>query len=661
MIGLLVVGVILFGYTFYNSKQTEKFQREQFVADSIARVEHPERFVDQVPVSPESEEVRRQQEEYAQATEQAKQEALVANLGHSLVEAANAEEKSYVLENEVIKMSVSSKGAIVTNVELKDYKRYGGDPLMLFKEGTAKFDMELFIKRSYNSAQINTAEYVFTDVRTVDNVLPDGKMSQSLHLRLPIDTLNKAAIEYVYTVYPDNYMVDFDVNFVDMTEYTSNLTYFNFDWNATTLQNEKGFKNENMYTTIAYRYPEAKKVQELGASDGERSEKVTTKVNWVSFKQQFFSSVFIAKDNFADATFDFKTYAPESDEIKDFSATFAVPYEPTQDSYNFQFYFGPNKYSTLKAYDLELERVIPLGGKMLGWINTGFTINIFNWLGKYIASYGIIILILTMMIKLIILPLTYKSYMSSAKMRVLKPQIDEIGERFPKQEDALKKQQATMELYKRCGVSPMGGCLPMLIQMPILFAMFRFFPSSIELRGEHFLWADDLSSYDSVLNLPFNIPFYGDHVSLFTLLMAISLFFYSKLTYKQTASAGPQMAGMKFMTVYLMPLMMLVWFNSYASGLTYYYLLSQIFTIMIMQIIRYSVNEEKLLAKLNSNAEKSVKNPNAKKKSKWQARYEEALKQQQQMQREQSSPGGHQKAHTAKPQSTKNQPPKKRK
>ena len=667
LIGLLIVGVILFGYSFYTSKQAAKYEAERFRADSIDRAEHPERYVETLPASADSEARRAEIEAQRQADEQAKQDALIATLGESLVAASQAEAQTYLLENEVMKIWISSRGGEVTNVELKDYTRgdlkHKGDPLMLFKEGSAKFDMELFIKRSFNTAQINTTDYVFTDARITEQPLADdGGVSRSLSLRLPVDPATGSAIEYVYTLYPDNYMVDFDVNFINMKEYTSNLTFFTFDWDVTSLQNEKGFKNENMYTTVAYRYPDTRKIHQLGASDGEKEEKITTQLNWVSFKQQFFSSIFIADNAFNEAEFGYKTANPNSGEIKEFSATFTVPYDPDQDNYAFRFYFGPNQYSILRSYDLKLEKVIPLGGSLISWINTGLTINVFNWLSKFISSYGIIILILTIMVKIIILPLTYKSYMSSAKMRVLQPEIAEINARYPNQEDALKKQQAIMALYKRCGVNPMGGCLPMLIQLPVLIAMFRFFPSSIELRGQSFLWADDLSSYDSVLNLPFNIPFYGDHVSLFTLLMAVSLFVYSKMTYKQTQAAGPQMAGMKFMTLYLMPILMLCWFNSYASGLTYYYLLSQLFTILIMCIIRYSVNEEKLLAKLQDNAAKADRNAASKTKSKWQMRYEEALRQQQEMQRQrQQAYGGSQKAHTAKPQSTKSQPSKKRK
>ncbi len=665
LIGLLLVGVILFGYTFFTSRQQARIREEMRIADSIDRAEHPEKYVERIVGEAGGDTLALVREERRIADSMAREAAQAANLGEALVAASKADAGTYMIENDVMRMWVSTRGAQVVNVELKDYKRYGGEePLKLFKEGSASFDMELFIRRAFNTVQINTADYVFPEVDEGTVVLADGVQASRLSMRLPLDTLSTASIEYVYTLRPDDYMVDFDVRFNGMDDYTSNMAFFNFDWKATTLQNEKGFKNENNNTTIAYRYPGAKKVQQLTPSEGSRGDKVTTRVEWLNFKQQFFSSVFLADDDFADAEFGFDTYRPGTGMIKDYRATFTVPYDPGKEEYGFSFYFGPNKYSVLRSYDRKLEKIIPLGGNLIGWINTGFTIPVANWLSKFITNYGIIILLLTVMIKLIILPLTYKSYMSSAKMRVLKPEIDALNEMYPKQEDALRKQQAMMELYRKCGVSPMGGCLPMLIQMPILIAFFRFFPAAIELRGQSFLWADDLSSYDSVLNLPFNIPLYGDHISLFTLLMALALFFYSRITYKQTASAGPQMAGMQFMTVYLMPIMMLLWFNSYASGLTYYYLLSQLFTIIIMTVIRYSVNEEKLLAKLKSNAAKAERMAasGSKTKSKWQQRYEEALRQQQQMQRQQQQNvyGGHQKTHTAKPKSTNMQPPKKR-
>ena len=296
----------------------------------------------------------------------------------------------------------------------------------------------------------------------------------------------------------------------------------------------------------------------------------------------------------------------------------------------YEFYFGPNHYRTLKSYDQHYERIIPLGGSVIGLISRWVIIPVFNFLGRFIENFGIIILLLTVLIKLVVSPLTMKSYISSAKMSVLKPEMDKLNEKYPRQEDALKKQQAMMNLYRRAGVSPMGGCLPMLLQLPILYAMFRFFPASIELRQQPFLWADDLSAYDSILNLPFNIPLYGDHVSLFALLMALSMFIYSKMTSSQMSS-DPSMAGMKFMSVWLMPIMMLFICNNLSSGLSYYYLLSNLITMLQTWFVkRYVVKPEKIHAMLAATEGKPMP------KSKWQQRLEEAQKMQQQMAKEQA-------------------------
>ncbi len=426
-----------------------------------------------------------------------------------------------------------------------------------------------------------------------------------------------------------DYLVDFDVRLVGMAPEMANQSSIGIQWANVSYQNERGFKNENMYTTVAYRFPDESSIEELGMSDGTKSKNVTTAVNWVAFKQQFFSSVFIAPQNVSYADMSFATAQPGSGYVKDFAAQMAVPYTPQTQGYDFAFYFGPNKYSILRKVEaggerLSLERLIPLGWGIFGWINRWCVIPVFDFLRNYIGSFGIIILILAVLIRLVISPLTYKSYVSMAKMRLIKPQVDELTKKYPKQEDAMKRQQATMELYKKAGINPMGGCIPMLIQMPILIAMFRFFPASIELRGQSFLWAHDLSSYDSILNLPFSIPFYGDHVSLFALLMCLSTFAYSYYNYQQTASSQPQMAGMKFMMVYMMPLMLLFWFNDYASGLCYYYLLSNLLTIGQTLVIRRLVDDGKIQAVMAANAAKKSNG----KKSKFQQRYEELLRQQ---------------------------------
>jgi YidC/Oxa1 family membrane protein insertase len=305
-------------------------------------------------------------------------------------------------------------------------------------------------------------------------------------------------------------------------------------------------------------------------------------------------------------------------------------------SKSFHFYFGPNHYPVLKEYDMKFDKLIPLGGWLVGSINKFVIIPIFNWLNRYIANYGLIILILTLMIKLVISPLTWKSYMSSAKMRVLRPEIEKINARYPKEADAMKRQQATMELYKKCDISMFGGCLPVLLQFPILYAMFRFFPASFELRQEGFLWADDLSGYDSILDFGFRIPLYGDHISLFALLMGITMFFYSKMTLNSMDTGQPQMAGMKFMQLYFMPIFMVILCNNFSAGLSYYYMLSNIVTIGQNFVIRkWFVDEKKIYETLQK---KAASNATAK-KSKFQQRLEEAYKIQQQQQQLQQKNG----------------------
>ena len=538
-------------------------------------------------------------------------------------------------------VTFSTRGGQIRDVLLKDYTKYAprGErniPVSLMDPATARFDLSFFVKNGLNNVKVNTMEYVFTP--SAVETTADG--AKAVRMRLPIS--ETAALEYEYLIYDTktparDYLVDFDVRLVNMAAEMANQTSIGIDWSNTSYQNERGFKNENMYTTVAYRFPGESSIEELSMSDEERSKEITTSVNWVAFKQHYFSSVFIAPQNLSYADVGFTTAQPGSGYIKDFSARMTVPYTAQTTGYDFAFYFGPNEYSILKKVgdtdagdgDLYLERLIPLGWGIFGWINRWCVIPVFDFLRNYIPSFGIIILILAVLVRLVISPLTYKSYVSMAKMRLIKPQVDELAKKYPKQEDAMKRQQATMELYKKAGINPMGGCIPMLIQMPILIAMFRFFPASIELRGQSFLWAGDLSSYDSVLNLPFSIPFYGDHVSLFALLMALSTFGYSYYSYQQTASSQPQMAGMKFMMLYLMPLMLLFWFNDYSSGLCYYYLLSNLLTIGQTLIIRRMVDDTKIQAIMQANAARKSNG----RKSKFQQRYEELLRQQEAQQR----------------------------
>lgn len=634
IIGIAVVAVLFLGFAYMNTKEQEKYQQEmarwQAYQDSLAAA----------VTAPAAGEAVAAADSVAAA---AVRERQVEALGATLAAAREAEAEEFTVENDVMAVRFSTRGGQVTGVTLKDYKRYAprgeeGRPVEMMDPATARFGMTFYVKNGLRNVDVNTLDYVFEAEPVAEG--PEGE--QVVVMRLPVS--GDASLEYRYTIYdtasPErDYLVGFDVRLVNMAREMANQTQIQIDWSNTSYQNEKGFKNENMYTTVAYRFPGEKSVEELGMSEEEKSKEVTSSLNWVAFKQQFFSSVFIAPENVSYADLGFSTAHPGSGYVKDFTARMTVPYTPQTEGYDFAFYFGPNKYSILKKVslsegdDLHMERLIPLGWGIFGWVNRWCVIPVFDFLRNYIPSFGIVILILAVLIRLVISPLTYKSYVSMAKMRLIKPQVDELAKKYPKQEDAMKRQQATMELYKKAGINPMGGCIPLLIQMPILIAVFRFFPASIELRDQSFLWADDLSSYDSVLNLPFSIPFYGDHVSLFALLMSLSMFVYSYYNYQQTASAQPQIAGMKFMMVYMMPVMLLLWFNSYASGLCYYYLLSNLLTIGQTLVIRRMVDDSKIQAIMQANAARKSKG----RKSKFQQRYEELMRQQEAMQRAKNS------------------------
>ena len=602
--GIVIVALIFLGFTFYNSHQQKKYQ-EQLMAynaeqariqaeqDSLLALNAPLPTADSAAIAAAGERL---------SGDSLQAQRRIMQFGELLAAAQQAEAEEFTVENEVLKIDFSTRGGQVKDVTLKDYTKYAprderNQPVRLFDPATANFALTFYVKNGHNNVLVNTADYTFNLV----SMEKDADGAQRITMDLPV--ARDAVLRYEYVVYniqspARDYLVDLNVYLKNMAPQMASQTTVGIDWSNRSYQNEKGFQNENTYTTIYYRAPGESSADDLGMSDGEKQKTVSSSLNWVAFKQQFFSSVMIAPENFSYADMKFTTAEKGSGYIKDFSAKLTVPYTAQTDHYNFAFYFGPNKYAILKHVattegddELHLERLIPLGWGIFGWVNRWFVIPVFDFLRQFIPSFGLIILILAVLVKVIISPLTYKSYISTAKMRVIKPEVDELAKKYPRQEDAMKRQQATMELYKKAGINPMGGCIPLLIQMPIIIAMFRFFPASIELRGQHFLWADDLSSYDSVLSLPFNIPFYGDHVSLFALLMTVALFAFSYINYQQTASSQPQMAGMKFMMVYLMPVMMLLWFNSYSSGLTYYYFLANILTIGQTLVIRRMIDE----------------------------------------------------------------------
>ena len=626
IVTIVVLALVFAGFYYVLNQDQKRYQQEvaayRAYQDSIRQTLEPE--VAEGPTVAGS-------TDRTDSTARAQRlERRVSAVGALLAEAENAQAEEFTVENDVMKVLFSTRGGQIKGVMLKDYDRYASEsPVELFDPASAEFALTFYLRNGLHAADINTSEYVFR----AEPVRTSADGTHSVVMRLPVG--EGAWLEYEYLIHNErtpqrDYLVDFNVRMVNMAPVMADQSSIGIEWSNVSYQNERGFKNENMYTTVAYRFPGASSIEELGMSEESKSENVDEPVDWVAFKQQFFSSVFIApQQQLAHADLAFATERPGSGYVKQFAARMAVPYTAQTQGYDFAFYFGPNKYSILRKVEvggerLSLERLIPLGWGIFGWINRWCVIPVFDFLRNYIGSFGVIILILAVLIRLVISPMTYKSYVSMAKMRLIKPQVDELNKKYPRQEDAMKRQQATMELYKKAGINPMGGCIPMLIQMPILIAVFRFLPASIELRGQSFLWSHDLSSYDSIFDLPFSIPFYGDHVSLFALLMCLSTFAYSYYNYQQTASSQPQMAGMKFMMLYMMPLMLLFWFNDYASGLCFYYLVSNLLTIGQTLVIRRMVDDSKIQAIMDANAAKKSKG----KKSKFQQRYEELLRQQ---------------------------------
>ncbi len=636
IIGVVLMAAIFIGYVMYNSKQQAEYQEylEQVQAEQAAQ-----EAIEAAAAAQEAEQKAQMTEEEIAEAEAQRQTEL---FGEQLVAARNGEVKNFTMQNDFLTVDFTTRGGMMSKVTLEEYTKYApkgerDEKVVLYDPETALFDMEFYVKKELKNVPVNTSEYIFTS-----NGVERGEGFQRLTMSLEV--AEGAFVHYEYVLYDEksparDYMLDFNVRLENMAPIMAKQAALGMEWITKTYQNERGFKNENTYTTLSYRFPDEDDVEDLGMSEENKSKEIQSEVNWIAFKQQFFSEVFVAHDNFTYADVGFVTAPAGSGFIKTYTASVGVAYNPQVTDYAFSIYCGPNKYAVLsKVRDNEgekiaMERLIPLGGWLVGWFNRYIVIPVMDFLHKYIGSFGLIILILTIMVKLLILPLTYKSYLSTAKMRVIKPEMDALNEKYPRQEDAMKKQQEMMNIYKKAGINPMGGCLPMLIQLPLLWALFRFFPSSIELRGQSFLWADDLSSYDSILNLPFTIPWYGDHVSLFCLLMCVSMMGFSYFTYQQQGTANqPGMAGMKFMMVYLMPLMMLFWFNDFASGLCYYYLLSQILTMIIMFSMRRFVDDKKIRAIMDRNASKHKD----KKKSKFQLRYEELMRQQEELQRQQA-------------------------
>ena len=509
-------------------------------------------------------------------------------------------EEFYTLENDKIKLVFTNKGGEIKSAIIKGfytYDEYKKNPeerkdIEIFNNQDSKFEI---------SADRNVSTNEFFSVQKTDKFIIFKK-----------DYEKGVFIEYIYTLNGE------EENFVDLTINTEGISNPELIWTIAAPETEKSKTNQELGTGFYYQEEHSKDVDYTWDNDEFEINEFETDLSWISFTQQFFSTIIEAKNNNFNSDTKLKSSKNENDE---YVKTLSLKTTLKSGENNYSIYFGENDYKKLKGYDKSFEEIIPLGWGIFGWVNRVAVIPIFDFLKNSagLTNFGLIILILTLIIKLSLSPLTYKSYLSQAKMKVLKPEIDKINEKH-KEKDPMKAQKETMGLYRKAGVNPMGGCLPMLVQFPILIAMFRFFPASMELRQKSFLWADDLSSYDSIMSLPWDIPFYGDHVSLFTLMMTVSTLIYTHMNSQMTSN---QMPGMKWM-MYLMPIMFLGFFNSYASSLSYYYFLANVFTFSQMYFMRRFVDDDKLLAQLEENKKKP------KKKSKFQKKLEEMQKKQEQ-------------------------------
>ena len=633
LIGFVLIAAILFGWMYFMSPSKEQIAEQQRIQDSIRRVRLEQMALDSLRQAERQAEMQlaalstdtTQTELDSLSLAQQQQNALRDKFGIFAM-ASQGEEQTWTIENKLQKLTFSNKGGFLKQVELKDYKTYDSLPLISFDPETVKFDLSFFAQnRIVNTSQFYFQPYLNGKPYTGGDIMVAEGDSVVFALRLPTSEANKY-LEYVYTVRYDNYMMDFDIRTVGLKDViASNADYMTIDWAVDLMKQEKStdrFAGETVY----YKSLTDKDVDHLNEQkDSEQT--VNNKLKWVSFKQRFFCNVIVAKDEFENAKMATRTLRSNNPRyFKSMAANIEVPYDITAETnvIPMQLYFGPNHFKTLRSYGIGLQDQINLGNFFLiRWINYG-VIAVFNWLSSYGWNYGIVILILTILIKTLLFPLAFKSYKSSAITRVLKPEMEAINAKYPKEEDAMKKQQVVLNLQRQAGVSPASGCLPALLQFPILIAIFRFFPASIELRQQPFLWADDLSTYDSIIEFP---KFLGmDHLSLFTLLMTITTFIYTYVNNKQMDySSNPQMKPMKWM-MYLMPIMFFGIFNNYSSGLSYYYMLVNIITFIQMFIFRKMIDENKVRATIEENKKKPQK------KSNFMKRLEEAQKQQAKLQ-----------------------------
>ena len=629
-IGFALIAAIIVGFSFLNRPSKEELAERKRVQDSIALVQAQEMEAKLI-----SEEIAQQlaAEKAAQASAQTTDDLAqqVAAVYGPFAPAAQGQEGLIVLENSKVRISIDRRGGRIAKAELKEYKAYGDsiNPLCLFQNDESSLNFTLVTS---SNRILATQNLYFTEAgQTTD---AEGNTTLTIRLNTNIED---CYLDFVYTLPADDYMVGMSLQPHNMQlALAQNMSSLEMQWNQSIPQQEKGRKFEEKYAQLQYMFigGDVDKLSEMKSDRANES----ARLKWIAYKDQFFSTVMIAEDAFESTTMESTPLNPQSRYIKEYKTTTSLSWDITGKEYtNLKYYFGPNHYNTLKAYDkdvtsveqLHLNELVPLGWKIVAWINKIIVIPMFDLFMSWGLHIGIVILLMTFVIKLILLPFVFASNKSTAKMRVLKPQLDEINAKYPP-EKMQERQQATMALYQKAGVSPMSGCLPMLFQFPVLMAMFWFLPTAIELRGQSLFWADDLSTYDAIITWNTPIPLFGTHLSLFCLIMTVVNIVYTHITMQQQ-SGGQEMKMMRWM-MYLMPLMFLFFFNDYAAGLSYYYFVSLLFTIIQTMIFRWAVDDKKVLAEMEANAKKK----GTQKKSGFAARLEAMQREQQRLAREQA-------------------------
>lgn len=608
--GILLIVALTFAWMWYSAPSKEEQAKQKRAKDSLELVHHNQdtaRLTENTQNQVISSSVRHD----SLSNTDSVQAIILSNKYDVFASSATGKDSSYTIENELIKVTVSKKGGRVSSVLLKKYRTHDSLPLILFNADSSSFGL-LF--DTENNRTINTEDLYFEPAGSSFSVTgaESKKISMRLYAKTDGTVKHDKYIEYEYSLEGNSYMMGCKINFVGLKNIVaSNLNDFSLSWAMTTPTQEATIENQQHASTVYYKYIEEK--PEYLSETKDETQVLHAKTKWIAFKQQFFTSVIIADDFFDKSGAEITSNNVQNSDryVKDFSASLMVPFNhKDNESFGMRFYFGPNHFQTLKKYDLDLEKQIPLGWGIFGWMNQFLVIPVFNFLNGFNMNYGIIILILTLIFKAILFPIAYRNYISSAKMRILKPEIDEINAKLGS-DDPIKKQQATMALYKKAGVNPLAGCIPALLQMPILMALFRFFPASIELRQQGFWWVTDLSTYDSVWNfgkIPVIDFIYGDHVSIWALLCTITTLIYTHINSELMGTPGgqQQMPGMKYM-MYFMPIMFLPFLNRFSAGLSYYYTLANIITFTQIFIIRMFVDEKKLHAKIEENKKKPAK------------------------------------------------------